>query len=311
MVEPLHQYTHRNHFRFGYDGRWFAPRRTYEQKWTVAYGPCERPVGDWKTENTAAARLIADRHPDAYLLFSGGADSEVALRAFLDAGVPIRAVTVRYAKDLNQHDIRYAIDACAALGVEHQILDLDLQNFVDSGECDRLAQIACCPAPEVTISMWASEQVEGTPVVGQGECYLAKDVPGSFVSGLSPYDDEPWVLLEREWVASWYRFFVNTGRPAVPGFFQYTAEQILAFLNDPEIAALTANQRPGKLSTLSSKLAVYRRYYDLKPRTKYTGFEFATPVLHRIRSRLARRYAAWGGTARTHVPNLVASLVAL
>src|SRR6202034_2708172 len=84
------QLSHKNHFRFGYNGRWFVERRTPEDEWCVAYGRCERPVLHWRAECIATSRLI--RHStnyDLWVLFSGGIDSEVVLQSFLFAGIRV------------------------------------------------------------------------------------------------------------------------------------------------------------------------------------------------------------------------------
>lgn len=303
------EYTLQNHFRFGYDQQWFAPRTDNRpDAWSVAYGTCHEEPGNLRAENARAARLIAETHRDPVLLFSGGADSEVALRAFVDAGLPIRCAIIRFANGLNAHDIVWAAQACDALGIHYRHLDLDLEDFVRSGECEAYADIAKAAAPEVTISMWAADRIDGVPVIGQGECYLVKDVPSTYVPGQTPYGDEPWMLWEREWVASWYRFFIARGTPAVPGFHQFTPGQMLAFLRDDEVRALYNNQRNGKLSTKSSKMAIYRRYYDLADREKYTGFEYAAPIISQVRNLLAYRHAAYTATAKTPIAQLLQTM---
>jgi hypothetical protein len=307
----MHQYTDRNHFRFGYDGKWFTQRSSGEQKWTVAYGPCTRPVKDWRTENTDAARLIWERHKDPCLLFSGGLDSEIALRAFIDAGVPVKVYTIRFENGLNWHDTKYAGDACEALGVRQHFLDLNLGDYAASGEADHYGNIAHAPAPEVTISMWAADRMDGTPVVGQGECYLAKDLPSTFIPKISREVPAPWVLMEREWVASWYRFFLHSHRPAVPGFFQYTAEQILSFLNEPLVQQMTRDEIPGVIESPTIKHRIYSHRYPVEARQKYTGFELAGNALRFARSRLALRYADYNGEAKTPVTTLIQNLLPL
>src|SRR5262245_46920274 len=110
---PALELTHENHFKFGYDGRWFAKRQVQEEMWSVAYGRCTRPASDWRTECISTARLIRDATDlDLWVLFSGGIDSEVVLQSFMFAGVPCSAAITTFRQDLNAQDVRYAVKFC-------------------------------------------------------------------------------------------------------------------------------------------------------------------------------------------------------
>lgn len=265
--------TSNNHFEFGFNGVPFSRRQSVEDQWFARYGRAKRMPGTFKEECLTTARLIrASTSQDLWVLFSGGIDSEVTLRAFVDAGIKVKVAINRFAKDLNIHDLAYAVATCEALEVEYQFFNLDIEDFWRTKLLSYLQMTDCC-WPRLTPTMWLMEQVPGYPILGSGECYLEKILPAGYIPGSSPYVTTEWVLFEREKIASWYRFLLAINKPGCAGFFQYTPEIILSYLEDPEVEALCRSEVFGKLSTRTSKHQIYTRHFALTERPKYTGFE--------------------------------------
>lgn len=265
--------TYKNHFKFGFNGVPFSRRSSAQDVWFAEFGPIERPPGSFKQECIATAKLIAERaNAPLWLLFSGGIDSEVMLQSFVAAGVPFNVAINRFANNLNIHDVSYAVIACENLGVPYTIFDLDIEDFWRTKFLDYIHKSECC-WPALTSTMWLMEQVPGYPVLGSGECFLEKVVPAGYIPGESPYEPSDWFLRERERIASWYRFLQTINKPGCAGFYQYTPEFILSFLQDPLIKDLTSSKIVGKLTTQSSKAKFYAQHFELLPRTKYSGFE--------------------------------------
>ncbi len=296
--------SHNNHFKFGYDGRWFGARTSSEQKWVVQYGRCERHVGTFREECLQNAKQIyKDAQNKLVLLFSGGVDSEVALRSFVNSNIPISAAILRFKNDLNIHDISYAIIMCERLGVPYRFYDLDILDFWNT----RLLEYAdptYCVSPQLLSTMWLADQVEGYPVLGSGECLLVKEIPDDYIPGTSPYLPSEWHLYEKEKIAAWYRHFIHKKRSACPGFFQYTPEVMLAYLQDPFVEKLVNNQFVGKLSTASSKLEIYQNHFDLIDRPKFSGFEKIEQHDPTFRRLLTAKFPGANQTYKTNVSYL-------
>jgi hypothetical protein len=306
-VVPL--LSHNNHFKFGYDGDWFSFRKNLDQKWQVQYGPCTKEPLDFYGECLRTAEVIRQDAGDQPItvLFSGGADSEVALRSFVDAKIPVTATILRFKNDLNIHDISYAVIACERLNVPYRIIDLDLLDFWLHHKM-YYARPTYCISPHLLTTMWLVDQVKEYPVMGSGECLLVKDIPETYQPGISPYERSEWYLLEKEKIAAWYRHFMVRQRPGCPGFFQYTPEIILSYLRDPFVKALVEDQIPGKLSTESSKLKIYQYHFTLADRTKYTGFERVPEEDRLHRAELVNSFPGTGETAETSVTQLLKEL---
>jgi GNAT superfamily N-acetyltransferase len=222
-----YQYTKDNHFVFGYNGVGFSTRSSISDEWFVRYGKIAYQPGTLREEALKAAQHIRDVNSGPIdILFSGGSDSEIVLRAFVDAGIKVRCNIIRYDRYINAHDWAYATVVCDSLGVKPVYHDLDLLNFYESGEYETYSDISNSVSPQLLPHMWLINKLDGVPVLGSGECYTArtdifeKEEITHFDDSNYP-KDVPWVMYEREKVASWYRFPMKIGRPAVPGFFQY------------------------------------------------------------------------------------------
>jgi hypothetical protein len=305
---PTLQLSHRNHFKFGYDQHWFAERRTPEDTWCVAYGRCQRPTSDWRSECIESARRIHnDTDLDLWLLFSGGIDSEVALQSFPFAGIPVTAAITCFRGDLNRQDVRHAVKFCETHQIGYRLLHLDIERFIESGEALEFADRTKCVSPQLLHTMWAMDQVDGYPILGSGECYLVKR--SAQRDGAMPGTDlDVWDMFEKERIASWYRHLIARGRPGCAGFFQYNPENMLAFLLDPMVADLCNNRLPSENTTMKIKPMIYRRYFLLEPRKKYHGFENILHLDDALRPELELRYGAHNGIHKTPYEELVASL---
>lgn len=301
--------SHRGHFKFGYDGRWFEERRAAEDRWMVAYGRCERPIADWRTECIATARLIRDvTDLDLWVLFSGGIDSEVMLQSFMFAGIPIRTAITCFKHDLNRHDIRYAIKFCETHEIPYRLLHIDIEHFVRSGEALAYASATKCVQPQLLHTMWAMDQVDGYPILASGECYLVRRAAQTEGDLTTDVDPDTWEMFEKERIASWYRYLVFRRREGCAGFFQYNPENMLAFLLDPTVAALCNNMFPAETDTMNFKPVIYRKYFLLEPRNKYHGCENVLHLDEYLRPELERLFGEYNGVAKTSYTDLIALL---
>lgn len=302
----MRELTHGNHFKFGYLGRdWYEPRAGASDSWTVRYGQSRRQPRSWREECVETARLIrGSTDLPMVVLFSGGMDSEIVVRSFVEAKIPIRCAISRFADGLNKHDIEYAMTACEQLGVPYDVHKLDLLGFWD-GPVDEYCDRTRSFSPQLAATMWLVDQVDGFPVMGSGECYLVKDMRES---ERGTYPRSAWYMWEKERTAAWYRHFIERDREGCPGFFQYTPEVMHSFLVDPAVRALADDQVHGKLSSLSSKNDIcYKHWPEMRFREKYTGFEMVQSQDRVTRERLKQRWGHCDGVAKTEYHELVNS----
>lgn len=298
--------THRNHFKFGYNDRWFTFRRNPDDRWCVTYGRSEWIASDWRTECVRTARLIRDNaEGDLWVLLSGGIDSEVVVQSFLFAGIPFKVAITRFANRLNWHDISSAVRFCEMHGVPYRCLDIDIEKFFESGDAWAYGERTKCVQPQLLHTMWAMDQVDGYPILGSGECYLVRRSPA--VSG-GASGTPIWDMYEKERIASWFRHLMLAGREGCAGFFQYNPENMLSFLQDPLMVELCANKRPGHATTMKLKEEIYRRHFLLERRRKYHGFESVMHLDDRLRPELERAFGDHNAIVRTSYADLLEML---
>ena len=280
-------YTHKNHFKFGYDGAWYVPRTSRYQTWQCEYGVAEDTALTVKEANRRAALKIqieAQRLGlDVYLLLSGGADSEVAARAFLDAGVPFTAAILKYKNNANQHESVFAYNLCKQYSIPVLEIALDPTAFFESEEFDTIAGVSQTRSGQLACTMWGAKQIPGYVVLGQGEPYLYRQFG-------------KWWFREREMICSWYKYWVFTGVKGAAGFHQYTPDQMLAYLTDPIVLKMIQDNAPAGddlANNADIKHRLYQTHYpdsDLLNRIKYTGFE-KLPIADSIsRTKLFERF---------------------
>lgn len=304
--------SHQNHFEFGYerDGVFhpFSARKNSTDSWTVRYGRSRRMPMGFRSECGETARTIRrDTNDPIVVLFSGGADSEVALRAFAESGIAVSVAILRFAEDLNIHDYAWAVMICETLRVPYRFYDLDLRKFWKT-EAIEYAKATQCVSPQLLSTMWLVDQVEGYPVLGSGEHYIAKRPPANPSQASEAYPRTHWDLIEKEKIAAWYRHFLVRGRSGCPGFFQYTPELMLSWLVDPMGLDLWNDRIPGKLDSMSTKLRFYKQHFDIKDRPKYSGFEKLTSEDLLFRTTLYDLFSDADWAYATPVPYLVRSL---
>jgi len=282
-------YTFMNHFKFGYDGQWYVPRTGDNQKWQCEYGIASENLSINKA-NKRAALLIQEsaKNETIYLLLSGGADSEVAARSFLEANVPFVAAVLKYKiknsdKILNYEECRYADMFCEKYNIPKKEYILNPIDFWDSTEFQEIVTLSQTRSPMLACTMWLAKQLDGFVVLGQGEPFIY----GQFGE---------WWFREREVIVSWYKYWMFSGIKGVPGFHQYTPEQMLAYLTDPIILELV-NSKLENENPLSSnadiKHALYQKHYpesDIADRKKYTGFENLAFVERSVKAKLIEQF---------------------
>lgn len=262
-----------NHFKFGYDNEWYVPRTSRHQKWVCDYGRASEQLSIKEANRTAALKIQENANGmPIYLLLSGGADSEVAARSFIDAGVSFTAAILKYKvlgnnSTINHEETKYADALCEKYNITKNEFILYPEKFWNSDEYREITTISQTRSPQLACTMWLAKQLDGFVVLGQGEPFIYRQ-----------FGD--WWFRERELIVSWYKFWMFTGIVGAPGFHQYTPEQTLAYLTDPLVVELINDPTPsstdGPVSNADIKHALYQKHYpdsELESRKKYTGFE--------------------------------------
>ena len=72
------------------------------------------------------------------------------LHSFISCGITPRVAIFRYERNLNLHDINYALRLCAARGISPDIIDINVEDFYKTQLID-FAQVTRCSSPQLNL----------------------------------------------------------------------------------------------------------------------------------------------------------------
>jgi hypothetical protein len=289
----MFEYTHKNHFRFGYDGHWFATPTDQHRMWQVEPGRCIRSFRRFDAECRRAVRLITQNTPDLIpnIAFSGGIDSEIIVRTFMELGIPFKITIFKYSDDLNLHDISFAISFCEEHQLDYEIRYVDVISFWNSDQFYQLADDIKCVSPKVCAYLHSFDLLEdGLLIIGQGGGRVIDLTAYEHLEGNFAHSSPRWHIVETERNNALYRYFIQRSKKAIPSFFRYTPELISSFLSDSTVRELVTGKLPGYITTQTAKYEIYKKYFpDIQPRPNFHGFERMIDEEKRLQQILTKR----------------------
>lgn len=270
------EFTEENHIKYWYDNTHTDLFRQNEwQSTTGTVGFCQRPRLTFHGELIRTTKLISRKHKEPMaVFFSGGLDSEIALRSWLESGAPFRPVIIRFNNNLNVDDVNQAIEFCQTTNLTPTILEFDPVKFYESGDWQRIAvEYQSYTFYQQLLIKIAEDFAEPMITIDEVELEKFPDMDHLLRTGKVRHH---WVFLKKEdQDGVWRRFAAKTGIPAYNNFYTYNPETMLAFLESYVVNKLISNQIPGKLGWTSSKNEIYKSAttYAFKARPKRTGVE--------------------------------------
>lgn len=282
-------YTQGNHLYYTIGGRKFGHRQNPYEKFEVFVRPVDRDVyhtSSWREElRKTALTVLQEYGPELVLFLSGGTDSEIVLRNFLEIGFKPRCAIIKFKDDYNINDVYEAIELTKSLDVKLDILDFDIKEFWRSGEASDFSMEIECTQITYLMVYYHIKKL-GFPAVMGGEQFLKRHITA---------DSSIWYHCFRENEdASAMRFSEKYKIPLVNEWFSYTPEMMLYYLEDSDIQKLTSERFNYKLTSVSSKNFILKKLYpDIKLRIKTHGFErllgFNGEVYNILRTRVIPR----------------------
>jgi hypothetical protein len=262
-------YTKNNHLYYTIGGRKFGIRETPYEKYKVYAGSIDKKEykkSSWRNELKKTARsVLNDYGKDLILFLSGGTDSEIVLRNFLEIGFKPKCVTIKFTDDYNSIDVKQAIDIANELNVKLDTINFDIKKFYRSGEALEFSKEINCTQITYLMVYYHIKNFNMPAVMGGEQLLSRKVLPtGSF-----------WYHCFRENEdASAMRFSEKYNIPIVNEWFSYTPEMMLYYLEDPDIQKLITDKFNYKLTSVSSKNYILKKLYpEIKLRIKTHGFE--------------------------------------
>jgi hypothetical protein len=275
-----------NWYKWQYDdGEFFGRRSSPLEKFKVIYTKYKGKYGSFQEEMKKACSSILDHYPGLRpcVFFSGGVDSEIILRTFIDIGANPLVYTVRYENDINIYDVSYAVVVSNLLGIKLNIIDFNLKKFFENDAVSVYEQ-GQQGRPRMLAQMKFGDFAEGLPIVGMCDMRWFRDDNNYSRRGI-------WLLEDFEHEIALDKYNYYRSRPAVYQFFKWSPSLVLSYTKMEWFKKLITDQYPGKLGIDSTKILGYREGYPmLIDRKKKTGFELIQPLITEFESYLITRH---------------------
>lgn len=275
-------YTLDNHFTFGYNNIPFAAKQDYlNDKFFCSYSRCTREPGNFKEEAIETAIQIFEQsleiEREPYIFLSGGLDSEVVVKAFMNAGLDFKTISFRYKDGLSSHEEYYINRFVNDNALDHSYYDIDPLWLLSSEAMDFCYQSTCIRSemlPHMKLMMHVWNDLNGLPILGNGDLYVGKEINESWLCKDRTLPKYEWLYIEYEYIVAWFRFAIANNIVGSLGFFQHNPYITLSMIKEPFMQKCFNNELEYKLSSRSTKPIIYRKYWpDLKIKMKYHGSE--------------------------------------
>jgi len=260
-------------------------RQTGNLKFNTSFIGCSDQIGTFGEELRKAAKSTLDHFSDLRpsILFSGGLDSEIVLRSYLDVGANPAVYIIRYENDINIVDVSYAISICTALNVNFHLIDFNLKKFFEN-DAEIISEQAQVDFPRALPQLKFLDYADGLPIFCSSDpsWYRTSDnykIPGIWMSKCYEHD------------IGWSKYVRYYGRPAIGEWFKWTPGLVVSYTKLNWFKKLINDEYYGKLGVNSTKIIGYREVYpDLLNRKKMTGFEPIDPLISEFELYLSKKY---------------------
>jgi len=279
-------FTHENHLKFGW-GNGLYNFDDKDQKFWLTPGKVNYIPTSFKDECLRSARLISEAADKPILLgLSGGADSEVTARSFMEAGVPFEVAVAKVIHNgtvVNEHDIRYAKSFINKYNIKYHMIDVDFNSAVTRFKQIRETNDPAEPYYKINISnhcnikLFENFHHDYFCVKGAGDLvintYRKFNQPPPRKYGL--YIGESPSVSETAIYEMAHRNSTN-----IINFFCYTPEAWLAWLLDPDVRHWIKYEKAfmGEHSWMNNyaikAFVLFKIWPDMEIRTKLTGYEY-------------------------------------
>lgn len=275
-----------NWYKWNYGDEPVFGRQTSDLKFNTSYScKFDKPVNSFKIELQNAAASTLDHYPGMTpcIFFSGGVDSELILRSYLDIGAKPKVYIIRYEKDYNIYDVSYAVTVCNILGVSYNLIDFDLERFYRN-DAELVSEQAQIDRPRMLPHLKFTDCADGLIIVGHSDVRWYRTDDDYSKKGT-------WLAQDFEHDIGCDKYNIFHNRPAVYQWWKWTPGLIISYTRLKWFQDLIQDKYNGKLGINSTKLLGFREIYpDLIPRKKITGFESVDNLIDELENHLSKKY---------------------
>jgi hypothetical protein len=262
-------FTLNNHLTYTIGDKLFGYRETPYEKFKASVGRID--IGHYKRSNwleeqyRTADIIYKEFGKELIVMFSGGTDSEIVLRAFKHIGVNPRATFIKFKNDYNLQDYVIATKITKELDIDLEVIEFDVKDFYKSGQAFEFAsEIQCRQIAYLTV--YHHIRKLQLPAIMGGEMMLRRHT--------SPIGGQWYYCFRENEDASAMRFSLKYNIPLVNEWFSYTPEMMGYYLENPKIQRLITERYNYKTSSVSSKNEILKELMpDILDKVKTHGYE--------------------------------------
>jgi len=273
----MFEYTKDNHYQFGWNNvLWNTPTDDLEEyiyQWKI--GKLEKRLS-WKESCLYAAQHIETYNEDIWIAFSGGIDSEVTIRSFIEQGIKVNAAIIKFKNGINHKDVKYAIDFCNSNNINYRIFTLDVIDFITNHSNSYINKYKMI-SPQIPVQLWLLDNCDEFLVFCGGDMRLNR-TEGTM--------DDIYITIKPQ-TSTVHRAMIKQEKKGVPYFHIHTPEQVYGFLNDPMTTIWKQHSYSMRMLSIKwFKPVIYETSFpNLKPRQKLTGFELIEGLENNLRNK--------------------------
>lgn len=276
--------TYKDHIKFYTDDILYGDIKDPTRKYRVEFGSID--LDHYRKSNYyEELKRVADLQyqlfgKDLIVFLSGGLDSEIAVRSYLNIGIKPRCVIIRFVNKRNSnkienHDeVEAAIKTANLLGITYELHDFDVLEFYTSGEAREMAVKYTCSEFAILVYYKICMNFASNPCIFCCEVLLEKRKDAD----LNPL----WYVRYQETLeAATHRVYKDTGIPIVMEWYYYTPELLLYFLESTYITRLVNSRTQYVASTRIKNDILKKLVPDVKDSTKVKtyGYENLTNMV--------------------------------
>ena len=208
--------------------------------------PMTRQPLTLKEECIIAAKEIYAKYPNIHIALSGGWESQICLRSFIEAGITPDVYILKLPIGLNSHDTDIAIKQCNKFNIQPKIITVNLDNFVREHMLPTVTKYQTYSFFQSLQAYYISNLNEDVLLVDKAD--LRRDA--------NP--DLSWSFARSEDFNFWAdRFNSFNEKKIINNFFTFGPELMYSFLSLPAIVELMNKTHSGKISLNSLKNLIY------------------------------------------------------
>lgn len=279
-------YTSENNwYKWNYGTGEMFGRQTSNDKFNTYYGKSSTPVLTFKEEMLKAAKSTMDHYPGLRpsVFLSGGVDSEMILKSYIEIGSNPEVFIVRYENDYNLYDVSYAITICSMLDIKYNLIDFNLQKFYET-DAEKISEEAQICRPRMLPHLKFTENIDGLVIVGHSDMAWYREDDDYTKKG-------KWFVRDYEHDIGCDKYNMMHNRPAIYQWFKWSPGLILSFTRLNWFNKLINDEYYGKLGINSTKILGYREYFpELIERRKQTGFEKIDTIVDEVEKLFFKKY---------------------